>query len=298
MNLKELASPIRLYWDVTPAPGHGTIDYKRISEQIVSNKILSLQISDSGPFLSEACLIILDTLKDKTIALFLTTVRSALIDSSLRLLRNLPLRGIFVATAAEDELESVIVVQDKLAGSIPVGISFSVTRDNYHDLPAVLSFCINNGVAYLVLPMQRVMYERDCFYLTRQEGHVVSAQLQKITIPSHLKLVIHDPFLWRVFYPSVSFPDGGCQAANTMLYISSEADVYPCPTVPIAIGNLTKTSLRDIICSEGKNDVRKKIIAAPGVCRDCGELDQCKGGCRGRAYAIHNSWAVADPACS
>jgi GeoRSP system SPASM domain protein len=297
MNLKELVSPIRLYWDVTPAPGHGTIDYKGISGQIVSNKVLSLQVSDVGPSFSDACLTILDTLKDKTIALFLTTVRSALIGSSLRLLRNIPLRGLFVATAAEDELESVLEVKEQLTGSIPVGISFSVTRGNYHDLPAVLSFCINNGVAYLVLPMQRVMFERDCFYLTRQEGQDLAARLRGITIPPHLKLVIHDPFLWRVFYPSVAFPDGGCQAANTMLYISPEADVYPCPTVPIVIGNLAGASLKEIIRSEEKNDVRKKLIAAPQGCRDCNELDQCRGGCRGRAYTIHHSWGYADPAC-
>jgi GeoRSP system SPASM domain protein len=141
------------------------------------------------------------------------------------------------------------------------------------------------------------MYERDCFYLSRHEREELAARLQEFEIPADLKLIIHDPFLWRVFYPSVAFPDGGCQAANTMLYISREVDVYPCPTLPVIIGNLMRTSLKEIIQSDLKKDVRKMLISAPRGCGDCKELDQCKGGCRGRTYAMKTSLNEPDPSC-
>lgn len=299
MNLKELSSPIRLYWDIAPAkPGHAAVDYTDISAQIIANKILALQVTEYSPLLSDACMAILNALKGQAIAVSLTATRSALDASALAMLRNMPIKVLYVAIASAGELESVIEINRQMQGAIVVGISYSVTRDNYHDLPDVRSFCIARNIAHLALPMQRVMHDTDCFYLTRQEGEGLAAQLQKYDLLPDLKLIIHDPFLWRVFYPSVAFPNGGCQAANTMLYISSEAAVYPCPTVPMAIGNLMQMTLKEVISSDSKKDLRKKLVAVSDRCSDCQELVQCKGGCRGRAYTISNSWNEPDPACS
>jgi GeoRSP system SPASM domain protein len=298
MNLKELSSPIRVYWDVAPMPEHAAVDYKGISDQIILNKILALQVTEYTPLLSDACLTILDALKDKAIAVSLTVPRSALNASAVAILGSMPLKVLFVVIASADELESVLEINQQMLGKISVGLSFAVTRDNYHQLPNVLSFCLTRKILHLALPMQRVMRDNDCFYLTRQEGEELTSQLQKYALPSDMKLVIHDPFLWRVFYPSVPFPNGGCQAANTMLYISPEAEVYPCPTVPVAIGHLLEMSLKEIICSDAKKDVRNKLIATPDGCAECGELDHCRGGCRGRAYTISSSWNKPDPACT
>ncbi len=297
MNLKELFSPIRLYWDIAPVPGYASIDYAGICDQIVSNKILSLQVTEYAPILSDACLTILDRLKDSSMARSLTASRSALNESALISLSEKGLKVLFVAISSEGEIESALDISRQVEGSIPVGISFSLTRNNYHDIADVISFCIARKISHLSFPMQRVMRETDCFYLTRQEGRRLAAAVQAMTLPADLKLIIHDPFLWRAVYPSVPFPDGGCQAANTMLYISPEADVYPCPTVPVKIGNLCELSLKEVIRSDAKKEARQKLISGPQACRSCVELVQCKGGCRGRAYAIRRSWEEADPAC-
>lgn len=297
MNLKELSSPIRIYLDIAPAPGPETVDYAGISDQIILNKILALQVTDYAPLLSDACLSILEVMKDKAIAVSLTVPRSALNASAVAILGSMPLKVLFVAIASTNELESVIEINQQMQGKLLIGISFAVTRNNYHQLPDILSFCLTRKISHLALPMQRVMRDKDCFYLTRKEGEELAARLQEYSIPPDLKLIIHDPFLWRVFYPSVAFPNGGCQAANTMLYISPEAEVYPCPTVPVVMGNLSEMTLKEIICSEAKKEVRRKLISTPSGCRECGELDECKGGCRGRAYTLHSSWEEADPAC-
>lgn len=295
MNLKELSSPIRVYWDI--APEQASIDYKGISDQIATNKILSLQLSDSGPVLSNACLTILETLKDKPLATSLVASRKALTASILTRLQTLPVPVLFVSAASCSELETVLEVKDQTKGRPLVGISFSVTRNNYRDLPDVLSFCSDHGIANLVLPMQRLMNETECFSLSSAERHMLSEQVQKVLKPDGMKIIIHDPFLWRTFYPTVDFPDGGCQAANTMIYISSEADVYPCPSLPVKIGNLAEESLREIISSGRKRDLRKTLITVPTDGTACDRSASCLGACRGRAFVMTGSLTCCDPAC-
>ena len=295
MNLKELSSPIRVYWDI--APEHASIDYKGISDQIATNRILSLQLSDSGPVLSNACLTILETLKDRPLAISLVASRKALTASILARLQTLPVRVLFVSAASCSELETVLEVKEQIKGKPLVGVSFSVTRNNYRDLPDVLSFCSDHGIANLVLPMQRLMNETECFSLSSAERHTLSEQVQQVLKPDGMKIIIHDPFLWRTFYPTVDFPDGGCQAANTMIYISPEADVYPCPSLPVKIGNLTEESLREIICSGRKKDLRNILITVPIDGTACDRAASCLGACRGRAFVMTGSLTCCDPAC-
>jgi GeoRSP system SPASM domain protein len=298
MNLKELASPIRMYWDIGPTGNALVPDHGRIAGEITANKVLSLQITESAPTLSQACLTILETLRNKAIALSLVAPLTALDAPSLGILRGLPQAGmLLISTRSRGEIEAAAEVARRAREKPAAGIAFSVTRENFLELPGVLASCIKHGVANLVLPMQRLTGHEECFSFTREERQELTGQLKRIDKPAWLKIIIHDPFLWRAFFPSIGFPDGGCQAANTMLYISPDASVYPCPTLPVKIGNLLHTSLKDVTCSDRKKELRKSLLTAPSDCRDCEALNQCKGGCRGRAYKIKHSLYEPDPAC-
>jgi GeoRSP system SPASM domain protein len=145
--------------------------------------------------------------------------------------------------------------------------------------------------------MQRLMTRTNCFSFSAEERDELTERLAGIERPSWLKVTIHDPFLWRAFYPNVEFPNGGCQAANTMLYISPELDVYPCPMLPVKIGSLRETPLKDMIRSEKKAKVRQDILKRPVDCVSCGGANECKGGCRGRAFVQTGSLEQPDPAC-
>jgi GeoRSP system SPASM domain protein len=297
VNLKELSSPIRIYWDVSSSGNAVAADYRKIAGEIAANKVLSLQVTESEPHLSQACLAVLDELKDNMVALSLVAPLAALDDKTLGGLRRLPVKVLFVSTASMGELESVAEISGQAAGRPAVGISYSVTRANYHELPEVLTFCLGHKIAHLVLPMQRLMGGEDCFSFSPEERRELTSRLEETVKPAWMKIVIHDPFLWRAFYPAVEFPDGGCQAGNTMLYISPDADVYPCPSLPVKIGNLLNSSLREVVRSDRKKELRESLLISPSECRDCGDLERCKGGCRGRAYVMAHSLDSRDPAC-
>lgn len=79
-----------------------------------------------------------------------------------------------------------------------------------------------------------------------------------------------------------------CDAGQSVLYISAEGDVYPCPGTiyePFKVGNVYFDSMDSILNSPKLAQIRQ--IAKPqlkGPCRKCDHTG-CSGGCRGAAYA-------------
>ena len=297
MNLTELKTPIRLYWDLSSRPADVKLDYLGICEQIISLRILSLGINETAPVVSDGCMTVLDRLKNQPVSTSLTVSPSALDTATLSLLHGFNVRLLLVRASTLDDLRIVPRLKGSDGLKTPLGISFDVSAKNYALLPDVLSYCVENGVQHLVLPMQQLQAGEDCFQLGRSEREGLSSRLAGIDRPPTMKITIHDPFLWRVFFPTVSFPEGSCQAANTMLYIDGNGDVYPCPTLPCRLGNLAGTALRAIVESTEKKDLRKRLTTPPAGCTSCAELEQCRGGCRGRGYFLSESWDEADPGC-
>lgn len=298
MNLKELNFPVRVYWDLTPLPPYSDIDYLMICEEILGLKVLILNLRDVGGLSSNACINILKRLKGENIAVSLAMPFSDINSSTATLLRNMNIGMLFIETSSHRELTlQVDNIKQVINAALPVGISFNVTENNYKNIPDVLRFCLDNGISNLAFPMQRLAPGTECFFLDRDKREKVGLDLKGIDYKDIKSVIIHDPFLWRVFYPSVRFPEGGCQAANSMIYISPHGDVYPCPSMPLNLGRILKGGLKEILSSTQKKELRKSIANPPERCSSCTELNECMGGCRGRAYFIAQSFSKCDPAC-
>lgn len=297
MNLKELAFPIRIYWDLTPGSDNASLNYEGICDDVIAMKFFTLNLLDAGSKLSNACIAILEKLKNEMMSVSLTVSPSVMNSSTIELLSDLKVNELLVEAASDDELRLISeTVQQYKDLNMTIGASFPVNKDNYGRIPDRVSFCLNNDIKRIVFPMQRLKAKEDCFYISRSEGEALSKKLSEMKIDD-IKITIHDPFLWRIFYPAVSFPGGGCQAANSMVSISPEGDVYPCPSMPVSLGNLQKSDLKTILSSEDKKDVMKRIRQAPEECSGCEELSGCMGGCTGRSLVLTGSMSLIDPAC-
>ena len=229
-------------------------------------------------------------------AVILTTVISGLSTPHLDRFQNLGLRGLLFSVSSCAELSGIPALRDEVAGRFATGIAFQVDQGNWQELPQVVTFCIERGIPSLTLPMQRLYNHSDPFMLSAGEQSKLTELLATLDY-SAIRLTIHDPFLWRAFNPTTPFPGGGCQAANTMLAIAPDGAVYPCPTLPLTLGNLHTSSLTDILASTAKKDVRRMLLEHPAACATCEELNQCRGGCRGRSYVLQGSLSAVDPAC-
>jgi GeoRSP system SPASM domain protein len=145
--------------------------------------------------------------------------------------------------------------------------------------------------------MQRLEIGGDCFQLGKAERQELAGRLREVGNLDKMRVTIHDPFLWRVFFQAVSFPNGSCQAANTMLHIAANGDVYPCPSLPVRLGSLATTPLSVIAVSPEKMNLRARLVSPPQGCLACAEVSNCLGGCRGRGYCVTDSWDEPDPGC-
>ncbi len=297
----ELARPITIFWDL-PGEATDTPLLQRIAAEIMACRPLMLQLQVGGKFRSADLAPLLAQFKGASLAVSLTVLKEMFVDQSSREL----LAGVKELLLACDSLATVRDVSaaggmnwDKGdgAGSVTLGLSFAVTRENWQELPELLAFCREQRIKRLVLPMQRLYNGGEAFYLSRQEQAELTGKLAAVAPLAGVNSTIHDPFLWRAFHPGVPFPQGGCQAANTMLAIDPDGGIFPCPSLPVRLGDLKVTSLSEVVCSPAKKEFRKELLQHPAACGNCAELAECRGGCRGRAYACFTSIDEIDPAC-
>jgi GeoRSP system SPASM domain protein len=295
MNLKELTWPVRLYWDLpqtSPDPGPCI----KVCDEFAEIKILFLSLRAGAPSAIQSCVDILERLKGRNIGLSLTVAKSAMSASTLEQLKCNPVKTLLAEVSSLYDLRSLIGDTGRDGkGDLPFGISFEVRQKNFHELPDVVSFCMQNGIRDLVFPIQRLEAGK-VFFTIRNDREEILRELEGLDY-RRLRLTIHDPFLWEIFFPDADYHEGGCQAANSMLYISPSYKVRPCPAMPVELGDLHEMSLREIILSEEKKHLRSLLLSPPGECAVCDRSEKCLGGCRGRAYAMTGSLDRTDPAC-
>ncbi len=292
MNLRDLAWPIRIYWDLPVDPSGSGLCMK-VCNDIADIKILFLSLRDGAPTIGQCCRDVLAGLKGRGVALSLSVTASAFYPE----LTALSVKTLLAEASSLDDVRSLIgKISRKGKEGLNCGISFEVGRGNYRELPDVVSLCIDNGIRDLVFPIQRLEPGNDVFYVGKSEREEISRRLGSID-HGKIRMTIHDPFLWEVFFPNADYHEGGCQAANSMFYISPSYKVYPCPAMPLELGDLNKTTLREIVMSEKKKKLRNFLLNPPGECAECDSAGNCLGGCRGRAYALTGALDRRDPAC-
>jgi putative heme d1 biosynthesis radical SAM protein NirJ2 len=88
----------------------------------------------------------------------------------------------------------------------------------------------------------------------------------------------------------------GCLAGISYCSIIPTGDVWPCPYLPIKIGNVRETPFSEIWANTKVfKDMRS--IAYSGKCGVCDFKNAC-GGCRARAYFYDDDYMGAEPWCS
>ncbi|HBA73122.1 MAG: GeoRSP system SPASM domain protein [Geobacteraceae bacterium GWC2_55_20] len=293
----ELATPITIYWDLpADSPDDGLL--QRICSDISDCRPLMLQMyHDAGSLQpGDALSLVLEQFRGSRIAVTLTVPAVAFESAPQCCPEGMQLKELLVSGNRLEGLAEAIHNANSYSGIMP-GVSFSVTRENWRQLPELVQLCRNEGIGRLVLPMQRLYNIETPFMITAAEQHQLAAALSDAGGVGDLNLTIHDPFLWRAFNPGIPFPQAGCQAANTMIAIAPDGGVYPCPTLPVRLGNIGQRSLKEIICSAEKKEFRRRLLTAPAGCRDCSEVSVCRGGCRGRGLVLEGSLDGIDPVC-
>ena len=88
----------------------------------------------------------------------------------------------------------------------------------------------------------------------------------------------------------------GCLAGITYCSITPGGDVFPCPYLPIKVGNVRDRPFSEI-WQETPEFIRLRSLEYDGKCGVCDYKDTC-GGCRARAYFYHDDFMAEEPWCS
>lgn len=98
---------------------------------------------------------------------------------------------------------------------------------------------------------------------------------------------------------SLSFSTGGgkgCLAAQSICLIDCMGDVKPCSYFPISAGNVLERSFEDIWWQSDLFSDLRNFDGYKGKCGSC-EYTRVCGGCRARAYAVHDDYLAPEPFC-
>lgn len=290
-----MINPFIIYWDINPLTCDDEI-ITRICDELLDAKIFVLNLRDVSAPMSSNTLRILKRLDRKRIKINLTVKNSLLDQSDPDIVKSFQLAQCYIEFALlEDVQSSLTKITDRLRLGLPVGVSFYLTDKNFRELPAVISRCIDNNIRELKLPIQRAD-EGRIFYPGPEAASRLSEEIRRIPV-DNLKLTIHDPFMWKLIYAKDNPNEGGCNGAKTMMFISGNYDVTPCPILPVSIGSLRSFSLKDIFTSDKRRKIREEITSPPKDCGSCPVISKCIGGCRGRAHVFYESFNKKDPAC-
>ncbi|GHU84093.1 radical SAM/SPASM domain-containing protein [Deferribacterales bacterium] len=99
---------------------------------------------------------------------------------------------------------------------------------------------------------------------------------------------------------SLSFSAGGgkgCIAGQSIMFINSNGDVFPCSYFPLVAGNVFEQSIEDIWDKSELFEGLRDFSRYEGKCGVCSYVGVC-GGCRARSYAMTGSCFAPEPHCS
>ncbi len=87
-----------------------------------------------------------------------------------------------------------------------------------------------------------------------------------------------------------------CHAGASLLTLSANGDLLPCRRMPIRVGNVTETPLKDLyFTSPILQKLRGETVIAG--CEGCHFTALCRGGLKCLSYAVNGDPFTADPGC-
>lgn len=152
---------------------------------------------------------------------------------------------------------------------VPVEVKTMVMKQNYQDLAEVFSYCKNNGFGCVASPFIFCMSDKNREPLNLR---VRGGELEEII-----------PLINRIveFTPQIRNPDDYiCPSMRHSFGIDAVGNVFPCNAMFHKIGNIYKSTLRDIWFSDEAKKIRNlryRDLEVCGACKNSSYCIRCAG---------------------
>lgn len=289
---RPLSAPFRVYWDIAPEKDGGASPEvaEKTAAELASLKVFFVTLALFGRARGDLAGII-GLPKKGGLRVTLSFGRpEAVPDAAVLELAD----GMDIRPEDEGLLGSLL-------SAVPTGkqaiLTLTPERGGAEAAGRMIKAALDAGVRTFSLANPNIIYDRESaprYALGAADRKAYADVLEGLlgTLDSGVRLFVHDLFLHRTLnLPCLGgrIEYAGCQAGDAIAYIDRSGAVYPCATFPAPLGEIGRQTVKEIWASAERLGLRDKIVSAPGECAGCGELADCKGGCRGLA------WAVAGP---
>ena len=167
--------------------------------------------------------------------------------------------------------ETVANIKLAVAHDLPVALSTIITRQNAHEIDAVVELSQQLGVQhvafnrYLGSPLPAVEPSHD--QLRRAVAHIEALAQQGL------------PVKYGVCIPQCFTPNGseGCLAGAAYVSIDPWGRIHPCTHSPTVAGSVLEHSVQELWHGPTMNAWRQWM---PQECSECAALSVCHAGCR------------------
>lgn len=202
---------------------------------------------------------------------------------------------------------------------LKTGLRITLTRDNWQDVPALLSLALQENIPrfclYHLVPTGRgaEMAERDVTPEQRRSVIRLLVEAAEELKGEDIEILTTDSPMDGAFLMEILKDDprredvrklltnaGGCSTGVKVANINHKGDVHPCHFMPqVVVGNVRERSFRDIWIDNPSpellalRDVKSHL---KGACGKCDYLELC-GGCRQKAYYYNGDLLAEDPTC-
>jgi radical SAM protein with 4Fe4S-binding SPASM domain len=170
-----------------------------------------------------------------------------------------------------------------------LGIQTVICRQNIGELPEMWTWARERGI----IPYFEMLTKqgRARANMSLDVGmHETRSVFEKIEEIDRKRFGI----TWRSRPTVVAF---SCKRHLYSCLINSQGNVQPCTGIDIAIGNIRKKPLQEILENSSMiNNLRNIYQKIEGACKTCEHNCECYG-CRGNAYQITGNYLASDPTC-
>ncbi len=187
---------------------------------------------------------------------------------------------------------------------VRVSISFTAHKSNYKSFPKVIENMKKLGANFIwsnrAIPFDK---NKDIISLSNEETkeycNIINEQRQKyIKLGNYIDFEIGNPCALQQIYTDSENEIYSCHAGIDILILLENGDVLPCRRMPVKIGNIRETSLKDIyLNNEFMKQLRRNYNIPVKGCENCKLAQKCRGGLKCLSYAFYQNPHIKDPGC-
>ena len=186
---------------------------------------------------------------------------------------------------------------------LPFQVNTTVLERNYDEIEKICDFAKEIGarshhVLFMVPVGRAIDIEEETLRSIKSEKLIKKLLKKREELNFDIRPTCAPQFMR--FADSMNIDTGrhtkGCIAGTGYCSITPVGDVWPCPYLPMKLGNVLEKSFVDI-WKENQTFQELRTMEYEGKCGVCKYKVSC-GGCRARAYFYHENIMGEDPTCS